>query len=215
MLHLEVLDVFHRITSVLVNFLVHLHAVFVAPRFPGSRQRLSVRDHRGIPGDAFFSPLFLLAPGFCSALMLFNGASAWMSPVMSDPAGIPLLCVVRVSSRGSRKKPPCHLEAMKCLADLTHAVGAKLSPYMKKLFEPLFSNGLAEQVRRKYSVSFKEKDKIWDSTEKTKSLKLFCYWQNSNLNWIKKCVYFFSSWSYFTTDNFTKAFGGKLLHGRR
>lgn len=59
---------------------------------------------------------------------------------------MPACGAIPVSLR-SRKRPACHLEAMECLADLTRAVHTQLSDYTKKLFDPLFSNGLAEPVR--------------------------------------------------------------------
>lgn len=37
---------------------------------------------------------------------------------------------------------------MECLANITKALGDKVSPRIKSLLEPLFSNGLSEQASR-------------------------------------------------------------------
>lgn len=47
-----------------------------------------------------------------------------------------------------REKPTCCPAAMECLANITSALGELVSPHMNSLLEPLFSNGLSEQVCR-------------------------------------------------------------------
>lgn len=46
-----------------------------------------------------------------------------------------------------RERATFYPEAMECLANVTQALGEVVSPHMNRLLEPLFPNGLSEQVR--------------------------------------------------------------------